>query len=155
MLCQINTLNTLFNIISDSPDDSRGVSPCNSANPTLGRRSSYKTSRGKCWQHFRWLCRNCCVVYVNSGSSNISTLHDICPILGIYYIIFFLLIHLIFHFCFISCIFWKFLLIVCTYVLWFRSLYIFYLTEMQGRGGLNGTTQILAQKVSVTRLIVK
>lgn len=89
MLCQINTLNTLFNIISDSPDDSRGVSPCNSANPTLGRRSSYKTSRGKFWQHFRWLCRNCCVVYVNSGSSNISTLHDICPILGIYYIIFF------------------------------------------------------------------
>jgi calmodulin-regulated spectrin-associated protein len=30
----------------DSPDDSRGVSPCHSANQTLGRRSSYKTSRG-------------------------------------------------------------------------------------------------------------
>ncbi|XP_025830608.1 patronin isoform X4 [Agrilus planipennis] len=31
----------------DSPDDSRGVSPCNSANQTLGRRGSYKTtSRG-------------------------------------------------------------------------------------------------------------
>ncbi|XP_044267983.1 patronin isoform X6 [Tribolium madens] len=29
----------------DSPDDSRGVSPCHSANQTLGRRSSYKTSR--------------------------------------------------------------------------------------------------------------
>ncbi|KAL3282263.1 hypothetical protein HHI36_005454 [Cryptolaemus montrouzieri] len=30
----------------DSPDDSRGMSPCHSANQTLGRRSSYKTSRG-------------------------------------------------------------------------------------------------------------
>ncbi|GJQ85734.1 hypothetical protein Trydic_g12140 [Trypoxylus dichotomus] len=29
----------------DSPDDSRGMSPCHSANQTLGRRSSYKTSR--------------------------------------------------------------------------------------------------------------
>ncbi|KAF5275691.1 hypothetical protein FQA39_LY06803 [Lamprigera yunnana] len=29
----------------DSPDDSRGMSPCHSANPTLGRRGSYKTSR--------------------------------------------------------------------------------------------------------------
>ncbi|XP_063914584.1 patronin isoform X4 [Zophobas morio] len=29
----------------DSPDDSRGVSPCHNANQTLGRRSSYKTSR--------------------------------------------------------------------------------------------------------------
>ncbi|XP_044267985.1 patronin isoform X8 [Tribolium madens] len=32
--------------LTDSPDDSRGVSPCHSANQTLGRRSSYKTSRG-------------------------------------------------------------------------------------------------------------
>ncbi|XP_057664944.1 patronin isoform X8 [Diorhabda carinulata] len=31
--------------LTDSPDDSRGVSPCHSANQTLGRRSSYKTSR--------------------------------------------------------------------------------------------------------------
>lgn len=30
----------------DSPDDSRGMSPCHSANQTLGRRGSYKTSRG-------------------------------------------------------------------------------------------------------------
>ncbi|XP_045470913.1 patronin isoform X21 [Harmonia axyridis] len=30
----------------DSPDDSRGMSPCQSANQTLGRRSSYKNSRG-------------------------------------------------------------------------------------------------------------
>ncbi|XP_060518088.1 patronin isoform X3 [Cylas formicarius] len=30
----------------DSPDDSHGMSPCHSANQTLGRRSSYKTSRG-------------------------------------------------------------------------------------------------------------
>uniref|UniRef100_A0AAR5PKB9 Patronin n=1 Tax=Dendroctonus ponderosae TaxID=77166 RepID=A0AAR5PKB9_DENPD len=29
----------------DSPDDSHGMSPCHSANQTLGRRSSYKTSR--------------------------------------------------------------------------------------------------------------
>ncbi|KAK5646802.1 hypothetical protein RI129_005266 [Pyrocoelia pectoralis] len=29
----------------DSPDDSRGMSPCHSANQTLGRRGSYKTSR--------------------------------------------------------------------------------------------------------------
>ncbi|XP_044752933.1 patronin isoform X7 [Coccinella septempunctata] len=29
----------------DSPDDSRGMSPCQSANQTLGRRSSYKNSR--------------------------------------------------------------------------------------------------------------
>ncbi|CAG9771820.1 unnamed protein product [Ceutorhynchus assimilis] len=29
-----------------SPDDSHGMSPCHSANQTLGRRSSYKTSRG-------------------------------------------------------------------------------------------------------------
>ncbi|XP_057665180.1 patronin isoform X35 [Diorhabda carinulata] len=33
-------------LYKDSPDDSRGVSPCHSANQTLGRRSSYKTSRG-------------------------------------------------------------------------------------------------------------
>ncbi|CAH1102590.1 unnamed protein product [Psylliodes chrysocephalus] len=33
-------------LYKDSPDDSRGVSPCPSANQTLGRRSSYKTSRG-------------------------------------------------------------------------------------------------------------
>ncbi|XP_050505727.1 patronin isoform X1 [Diabrotica virgifera virgifera] len=32
-------------LYKDSPDDSRGVSPCHSANQTLGRRSSYKTSR--------------------------------------------------------------------------------------------------------------
>ncbi|XP_071052762.1 patronin isoform X4 [Onthophagus taurus] len=31
--------------LTDSPDDSRGMSPCHSANQTLGRRSSYKTSR--------------------------------------------------------------------------------------------------------------
>ncbi|CAH2005388.1 unnamed protein product [Acanthoscelides obtectus] len=31
--------------LTDSPDDSRGVSPCHSSNQTLGRRSSYKTSR--------------------------------------------------------------------------------------------------------------
>ncbi|KAJ8975824.1 hypothetical protein NQ317_003860 [Molorchus minor] len=32
-------------LYKDSPDDSRGISPCHSANQTLGRRSSYKTSR--------------------------------------------------------------------------------------------------------------
>ncbi|CAH1117780.1 unnamed protein product [Phaedon cochleariae] len=32
-------------LYKDSPDDSRGMSPCHSANQTLGRRSSYKTSR--------------------------------------------------------------------------------------------------------------
>ncbi|VEN49558.1 unnamed protein product [Callosobruchus maculatus] len=32
-------------LYKDSPDDSRGVSPCHSSNQTLGRRSSYKTSR--------------------------------------------------------------------------------------------------------------
>lgn len=32
--------------LADSPDDSRGMSPCRSTNPSLGRRSSYKTSRG-------------------------------------------------------------------------------------------------------------
>ncbi|CAG9862690.1 unnamed protein product [Phyllotreta striolata] len=32
-------------LYKESPDDSRGVSPCPSANQTLGRRSSYKTSR--------------------------------------------------------------------------------------------------------------
>ncbi|XP_076270911.1 calmodulin-regulated spectrin-associated protein patronin isoform X4 [Rhynchophorus ferrugineus] len=31
--------------LTDSPDDSHGMSPCHSANQTLGRRSSYKTSR--------------------------------------------------------------------------------------------------------------
>nr|CAI5868550.1 unnamed protein product [Callosobruchus analis] len=31
--------------LTDSPDDSRGVSPCHSSNQTLGRRSSYQTSR--------------------------------------------------------------------------------------------------------------
>uniref|UniRef100_A0AAR5PJX9 Patronin n=1 Tax=Dendroctonus ponderosae TaxID=77166 RepID=A0AAR5PJX9_DENPD len=33
-------------LYKDSPDDSHGMSPCHSANQTLGRRSSYKTSRG-------------------------------------------------------------------------------------------------------------
>lgn len=32
--------------ITDSPDDGRGSSPCCSSNQTLGRRASYKTSRG-------------------------------------------------------------------------------------------------------------
>ncbi|XP_019761343.2 patronin isoform X6 [Dendroctonus ponderosae] len=32
-------------LYKDSPDDSHGMSPCHSANQTLGRRSSYKTSR--------------------------------------------------------------------------------------------------------------
>ncbi|CAH0557676.1 unnamed protein product [Brassicogethes aeneus] len=35
-----------MSLYKDSPDDSRGMSPCHSANQTLGRRSSYKTSRG-------------------------------------------------------------------------------------------------------------
>ncbi|KAL1491179.1 hypothetical protein ABEB36_011818 [Hypothenemus hampei] len=33
-------------LYKDSPDDSHGMSPCQSAHQTLGRRSSYKTSRG-------------------------------------------------------------------------------------------------------------
>ncbi|XP_049822135.1 patronin isoform X4 [Aethina tumida] len=35
-----------MSLYKDSPDDSRGMSPCHSANQTLARRSSYKTSRG-------------------------------------------------------------------------------------------------------------
>nr|CAI5868554.1 unnamed protein product [Callosobruchus analis] len=38
-------------LYKDSPDDSRGVSPCHSSNQTLGRRSSYQTSRGSSTDH--------------------------------------------------------------------------------------------------------